>query len=335
MKTTAIGVAGLAFTTSTAAADEHGDGPVLKLSPNEVDLLAGQDIEVGTVSASLDSDTIEVTYDTSGTDWYLADTHLHVTDDDDFEEVTNRPGNPRPGQFDYSGKPYGEYAKTVTYEADVENLYLDDGDDVFVAAQAEVFKYLDDDEIREETAWGAGDRFTERGNWATYSEFDVEEAIQLVFDLPPFGQEQFDLLTSIDLTKGDPDTGERESIFGIILEVEDEDGDPLDDETITFGVTVTDHLGTEPFDDAPNNSLVGSTTVEFDDGQGSFSIGGADSEGADLTLGFFGFLPEVNDVETIQIDAPDDVEIVGRTLDLTVNPGTTAIGGEFEEVEED
>ena len=334
MKTTAIGIAGLAFTTSTAAADESGDGPELELSPDEVDLLADQDVDVGTVSASLDGDTMDVTYDTSGAEWYIADTHLHVTDDD-FDEVTNRNGNPRPGQFDYSGKPYDEYDETVTYSPDVGDLDLEDGDDVLVAAQAEVFKYLHDDEIREETTWGDGERFTDRGNWATYSEFDVEEAIQLVFDLPPFGQDQFDLLTSIDLTKGDPETGERESIFGIILEAEDEDGEPLDDEAVTFDVTATNHLGTDPFDAAPNDSLVGSTTVEFEDGEESFSIGGTDSDGADLTLGFFGFLPEVNDVETIQIDAPDGVEIVGRTLDLRVNPGTTAIDGAFEEVVED
>ena len=161
------------------------------------------------------------------------------------------------------------------------------------------------------------------------------EFIQLTFDLPPFGQDQFDLLTDVDLTKGDPETGERESIFGIILEAEDDDGEPLADEEVTFDVEATDHLGTDPFDAAPNDRLGGSTTIKFEDGEGSFSIGGADSDGADLTLGFLGFLPEVNDVETIAIDAPDDVDIVSRTLDLTVNPGTTAVESEWEDAEEE
>ena len=158
---------------------------------------------------------------------------------------------------------------------------------------------------------------------------------QTRFDLPPFGQEQFDLLTSVDLTQGNPETGERESVFRVELGVEDDDGDPLDDETVTFDVSVTDHLGTDPFDAAPNDGLGGSATVEFSGGEGSFTIGGADSDGADLTLGFFGFLPEVNDVETIDIDAPDDVEIVDRTLELDVNPGSTAIEAEFTETIED
>ena len=155
------------------------------------------------------------------------------------------------------------------------------------------------------------------------------------FDLPEYGQEQFDLLTSTDLAAGDPTTGERESKFRIELEAEDDGGEPLDDEDVTFGVTVTDHLGTDPFFEAPNDSLSGTTTVAFDDGEGSFTIGGADSEDADLTLGFFGFLPEINDVETIQIDVPDEVEIVGRALELAVNPGSTAVSGEFTDTEEE
>lgn len=65
------------------------------------------------------------------------------------------------------------------------------------------------------------------------------------------------------------------------------------------------------------------------------TIGGADSDDADLTLGFFGFLPKVNDVETINIDAPDDVEIVDRALELAVNPGSTAVSGEFTDTEEE
>jgi len=151
------------------------------------------------------------------------------------------------------------------------------------------------------------------------------------FDLPPFGQEQFDLLTSVDLTQGDPETGEREDKFRVEVEVNDDDGEPLDDETVTFGVSVTDHFGTDPFDAAPNDWLGGFATVEFSDGEGSFTIGGADSDGADLTLGFLGFLPEVNDVETIEIDAPNQVEIVDRILELDVNPGSTAIEAEWTE----
>jgi FlaG/FlaF family flagellin (archaellin) len=137
------------------------------------------------------------------------------------------------------------------------------------------------------------------------------------FALPAYGSEQYERLTSRDLAAGDPTTGEHDSVFGIELTAT-EGGQPIDDNR-SVEVTVTNHLGTEPFDDAPNNALPGSTTVTFEDGTGAFTIGGANRSDADLTLGFLGFLPEVNDVETIQLSV-DNGTIADRMIDLTATP---------------
>ena len=136
------------------------------------------------------------------------------------------------------------------------------------------------------------------------------------FDTPAYGKAQYDQLTSTDLAAGDPSTGGEDSIFGVQLTAAD-NGTALDSPT-TVEVEVTDHLGTDPFDDAPNDRLIGSTTVAFDDGVGSFTIGGANRDDADLTLGFLGFLPSVNDVETIRLELTDsDATISQRVIDLT------------------
>jgi len=136
------------------------------------------------------------------------------------------------------------------------------------------------------------------------------------FEIPAAGQAQYDRLTGTDLAAGDPSTGGKDSVFGVELTGEAA-GTPLDGPT-QVQVTVTNHLGTQPFDAAPNNRLIGQTTVEFEDGVGSFTIGGANRSDADLTLGFLGFLPSVNDVETIEVALSNaNGTITRRVVDLS------------------
>lgn len=206
---------------------------------------------------------------------------------------------------------------------------------------------LDDAGVDPEEVASEGARDSINGSVGRSSEIDVGNvkppSPETTFDLPSFGKDQFELLTSVDLTRGNPNTGERESVFRVGITAEDGSGSLLDGESASLGVSATNHLGTIPFDDAPNNGLDGNTTVEFDSGEGSFTIGGADSDDADLTLGFFGFLPKVNDVETIEISPPEGVEIVDRTLELKVSSGSaldvsldsTAVDGEFTDVIEE
>lgn len=178
---------------------------------------------------------------------------------------------------------------------------------------------VDPDEIIEEDDRSRANQTVGRDHNLNIGEIEPPEP-PTKFDLPPFGEEQFELLTSIDLASGNPETGEKESVFGVEIIAEDRNSEPVDGD-VTLDVDVTNHLDTEEkkdkFSEAPNNRLIGSTTVTFENGSGGFTIGGSEQDDADLTLGFFGFLPEVNDVETIKITAPDNVKIVGRSIELT------------------
>jgi hypothetical protein len=178
---------------------------------------------------------------------------------------------------------------------------------------------VDPDEIIDEEDRSRANQTVGRNHDLNLREIEPPEP-PTKFDLPSFGKEQFELLTSINLASGNPETGENESVFGVEIIAEDGDSEPVNRD-VRLGVAVTDHLNTEKnrnknFSDTPNDGLNGSTTVTFENGSGGFTIGGSERGDADLTLGFLGFLPEVNDVETIEITAPNNVEIVGRSIEL-------------------
>ncbi len=108
--------------------------------PLVVELLAGQDIEVGTVTVTNDDEKICVTYELNDwaldEGWLIYETHLAIAKD--FDDIpTNRPGNPIPGQFPYGddeldGLPYWQVCIPF------DELDVDCGDEVYIAAHAVV-----------------------------------------------------------------------------------------------------------------------------------------------------------------------------------------------------
>lgn len=140
-----------------------------------VDLVAGQNEVIGTVTVSEDGDDISVTYSLHD-DWYMTESHLHLaTDCDDIPQTGS--GNPKPGRFDYS-RNYDPAVQEDTYVIDQSAAGFVDNDELCIAAHAAVFEDADgdgvfDDGERGETAWGEGDPFTERGNWAMHFEYEV------------------------------------------------------------------------------------------------------------------------------------------------------------------
>jgi hypothetical protein len=125
-----------------------------------VDLIAGQNIVVGTVCVDLIGDQIEVTYTTTG-DWELDLTHLYVGDCE--ARPANNPGNPLIGQFPYS-EAHANGTTTFTYSVDEAVA----GCFGCVAAHAEVSNSTG----QHETAWGNGDPYG--GNsWAMYFPYDL------------------------------------------------------------------------------------------------------------------------------------------------------------------
>ena len=125
-----------------------------------VNLIAGQNMIIGTVSVTSDGETVTVVYETDG-NWTLELTHLWIGNCGDLP--TNNPGNPIIGQFPYSESHPG--ATTYTYEIAVSTLPEDV--QICVAAHAEAIG------TTSETAWADGTPFP--GNsWATYFDLSTD-----------------------------------------------------------------------------------------------------------------------------------------------------------------
>jgi len=161
-------------------------GFAITSSAMDVTLWAGQNIEVGYLTVSIVGDDLLVTYNTTDTDWELIETHLYVGKTNP-EDLTSAPG-----QFPYS-MSHDPAVNTYTYtiprsEIDSyslkggkkwvadEDLGIEPGDQIYIAAQAEV---INPEEINpdtelpiEETAWAEGDPIRPGKNWAMYFEFE-------------------------------------------------------------------------------------------------------------------------------------------------------------------
>jgi len=78
-----------------------------------VELLAGQDMLAGTVTAEIVGTDVVVTYQTSGA-WLLTETHLQI--ECSVGAIPQKNGNPIPGDFDYSmmhDPPVASYVYTI------------------------------------------------------------------------------------------------------------------------------------------------------------------------------------------------------------------------------
>jgi hypothetical protein len=145
-------------------------GFAITSSAMEVTLLAGQTIEVGTLTVAFDGTNLVVTYamnpwNSVEEGWELLETHLYVGIDP--------PTKSAPGRFPYD-------AIDGVYEIDLEGFT----GTLYIAAQAEIGMIdeygdpvidPDTEEQIEETAWAFGeDKIRPGKNWAMYFEFEVE-----------------------------------------------------------------------------------------------------------------------------------------------------------------
>lgn len=135
-------------------------------------LYAGQTINVGTVDLSMEDNILTLTYNTTG-DWVLQEVHMAIGLT--FGAIpTNRAGNPTIGLFPYAATGLGgvsSYSFSIPLE-EVLNLTEEelDGKSLYIAAHAVVSNPVTGSR---ETAWGAGERITGRGNWATFFVFTL------------------------------------------------------------------------------------------------------------------------------------------------------------------
>jgi hypothetical protein len=154
------------FTVQSCEEDECVSDPTI------VDLIAGQNTVIGSVSVWNDGDTLYVQFETNG-DWVMLETHLAVATSLDGIPMTPS-GNPQIGLFPYQTQ-HDPAVTEYTYEISLAGAGYEPGDELFIAAHASV-SLLDEngDPVQQETAWGEGPGFP--GNsWAMYFNFTVQE----------------------------------------------------------------------------------------------------------------------------------------------------------------
>lgn len=165
-----IGIAHTAFATvCVKAADSSG----IQVKT----LYAGQSINTGTVSVSVNGDNLDVVYETTNA-WELMEAHLWIGSDlADMPQT--RKGNPVIGNFpSHSGDISGQTSYTFSISlADIGFVQNGDGScevqTFFAAAHAALRKANGDGTYQTETGWANGERIVEKGNWATYFSFDL------------------------------------------------------------------------------------------------------------------------------------------------------------------
>jgi hypothetical protein len=164
-----------------------------------VNLIAGQHINVGSITVSNDLSNIYIKFSTTG-EWYLQKTHLFVGNQSQLP--INRGGNPQIGQYPYQTQhspivqeyiytlPLELFESTVTISAHAEVVKLNSSNSIVQSetawgqgtrisnkSWAMYFTYtiIHDEQAfcyNEETAWSEGQRFINPGNWATYTSYE-------------------------------------------------------------------------------------------------------------------------------------------------------------------
>lgn len=103
--------------------------------PYTTDLLAGQSMDVGDVTAVIDGSILTVTYEIIDNCWCMTESHLDVQLDPANFPMTPK-GNPKVGHFAYSGTfSCGDFWEV---QIDLNSMGWNSGDPVYIAAHAVV-----------------------------------------------------------------------------------------------------------------------------------------------------------------------------------------------------
>lgn len=102
-------------------------------------LCAAQDTDIGDVNVWNDSEHLYVEFEITEQGWFLDETHVAVGVSDD---MTNKAGNPAPGQFPYACEIDGDRATKCSVKIALDGLEGSDDGTVAVAAHAAAFKIL-------------------------------------------------------------------------------------------------------------------------------------------------------------------------------------------------
>ena len=122
-------------------------------------LIAGQNIVVGTVSVYHDPTHIIIRYETFE-EWRIEATHLSVGNDGENSFPTTGSGNPKIGKFEYSSD-HKLLVNSFDYFISKDEL-----EEIYYFAAHAVVENIDGGK---ETAWGEGENFS-GSNWSMYVE---------------------------------------------------------------------------------------------------------------------------------------------------------------------
>ena len=142
-----------------------GDAPTPTAAAG--DLLAGRSIPTGKVAVTNDAEHLFIRFTLTG-GWQMTESHLAAARVLEGIPQT-KTNNPIPGQFPFSAHhepPVAEYL----YVLDLKALDVPPGEEVVIAAHAEVERVEGGAVVQRESAWAAGIQF-EGQNWATYFEY--------------------------------------------------------------------------------------------------------------------------------------------------------------------
>lgn len=139
------------------------DIPIITNCTETFTLYGGQHINVGNITVSNTIDSVFVTYTTTG-NWVLDETQLYVGSLANLP--TNKSGKPKIGRFPYKSTHQGTTSYTIAIPIDPSlSCYV-------IAAHASVSLVGPGGTAsQQETAWSEGNRITNKGSWATYSEY--------------------------------------------------------------------------------------------------------------------------------------------------------------------
>ena len=149
-------------------------------------LIAGQNMEAGTVTVNMDDENIIITYSTNpDSDWTIDLTHLSLGDCSDQWVPTTGSGNPKVGKFEHT-EPHSVGTNEVIYQISLDLLDTDADGYYCFAAHAEVSSVSGGGE----TAWAEDfvdpeetiRRTYDGNNWAMYAKANLSDCD---LDAPP------------------------------------------------------------------------------------------------------------------------------------------------------
>ncbi|HDS29830.1 MAG TPA: hypothetical protein ENN67_02175, partial [Firmicutes bacterium] len=126
----------------------------------ETSLMVGQSNNLGTVTVSNNSGylyfDVTLSDEAIADGWVITETHADVyTSLDGFP--TTKKGNPKIGNFAYD----------INSEVPLDELWIVDFE-LYVAVHVALQRIVDGEIVQEETGWGNGEPFAQKGSWAMY-----------------------------------------------------------------------------------------------------------------------------------------------------------------------